>query len=494
MSVATLASVLSPGPILAACAAFRGSIIDLDAGRVVGPAALGRGREHLARELTQCGVQPGERIVVAVANGPAFFAVLGAALEIGAAPLLVHVKTPAVELRRTALRFGAPWVLTDEASDTELDDAQLPARQLAADGTWHTRLARVSPQDPAFELRFPALPAVPLHPTSGTTGVPKVAVRPGACAIAEAAHYVETIGIGPHDVILATTPMSHAYAYGMGVMVPLISHAKVVTMRSFDAAIARRALLEQGITILPAVPAMLDVLTFGAGNSLRGTARCVLSAGAPLPERTARRFFECAGVHVRPLYGTTETGGISVGTADFGLAGDGYVGPSMRGVDAEIRAAGAMSNSREDIGRVAIRSSSMMAGYLAYDGIDMAAIADGWFVTGDIGMRDERGGLHLHGRESEVINVGGLKVIPVEVEEVLAALPGVMDVKVYAGQDRNGRQFVKAALVTDPQVDEARVRAYCDAELVYYKRPRTVVLTDRLPRTPSGKIIAAQLP
>ena len=98
------------------------------------------------------------------------------------------------------------------------------------------------------------------------------------------------------------------------------------------------------------------------------------------------------------------------------------------------------------------------------------------------------------GRETEVINVEGLKVIPCEVEEVIAALPGVLEVKVYAGQRRNGGQFVKAAVVTEPHVDAAAIRAHCETNLVYYKRPERIIPVERLPRSPAGKILRDQLP
>ena len=111
---------------------------------------------------------------------------------------------------------------------------------------------------------------------------------------------------------MAIAPMCHAYAYGMCVMVSLLSGASVVSMRSFAASKVLQGVAEERVTILPAVPAMLDVLLFGGAERLRGAVRTVLSAGSPLSERTAERFAAKTGIHVRPLYGTTETGGITV--------------------------------------------------------------------------------------------------------------------------------------------------------------------------------------
>ena len=153
----------------------------------------------------------------------------------------------------------------------------------------------------------------------------------------EARHYIETIGVTADDTIMAMAPMCHAYAYGMCVMVPLLSGARVVSMRSFQASRMFEAFASERVTILPAVPAMLEVLLFGAGERLRGAVRTVLSAGSPLASRTAERFRDKSGITVRPLYGTTETGGITVAPAgDEQIAGS-CVGPPMHGVEVKVR-------------------------------------------------------------------------------------------------------------------------------------------------------------
>ena len=109
----------------------------------------------------------------------------------------------------------------------------------------------------------PLLRGVPLHPTSGSTGLPKIALRPGFAAMEEARHYTATMAIDGDDTIMAIPPMSHAYGYGMCVMVPLLTGANIVSTRQFSVKLIHRALAEYPITILPTVPAMLDVLSLG---------------------------------------------------------------------------------------------------------------------------------------------------------------------------------------------------------------------------------------
>lgn len=275
---------LSSLPILDAVERYRGEFVDLDAGRVVSSGDFHARRDDLARRLARQGLASGQRVVIAVANGPQFVATLVAVLAAGGSPLLVHAKTPAPELKRTALRFGAEWVLAEESPLADFEAEGLHAATLA-EGDWIVlSCARVDSRAPGFNADYVQLPGVPLHPTSGTTGQPKVAVRPGRAATEEARHYIETIGITAADTIAAVSPMCHAYAYGMCVMVPLLSGARVVSMRSFQASRVFQALSQERVTILPAVPAMLDVLMFGAGDRLQGAVRTVLSAGSPLSD------------------------------------------------------------------------------------------------------------------------------------------------------------------------------------------------------------------
>jgi acyl-CoA synthetase (AMP-forming)/AMP-acid ligase II len=126
--------------------------------------------------------------------------------------------------------------------------------------------------------------------------------------------------------------------------------------------------------------------------------------------------------------------------------------------------------------------------------IDQSPLEDGWFETGDLARIDAGGNIHLLGREAEVINVEGLKVIPSEVEEVIAAVPGVVEVKVYAGKRKSGGQFIKAAVVAESHVDVQTIRAACERNLVYYKRPERIIPLESLPRSAAGKIQRDQLP
>ncbi|MFN2489284.1 MAG: class I adenylate-forming enzyme family protein [Actinomycetota bacterium] len=482
---------LSPEPILSAFDGFMGSIADLETSVVVGPAELKGVSARLVTRLGRLGVGAGDRVALAVSNGPAFFAALNAVLALGGSPLLLHADTPPAELRRTATRFGARFAVANTLEEAELHEAGFTTAAFSL-SVWAGGILASLPED-AARGDF-GLDGVPLHPTSGTTGEPKLAVRPGAAAVAEAEHYIETLGIEADDLVLCSIPMSHAYGYGMCVMVPLLSGATIATMPRFNAATAIRALREQPVSVYPAVPAVLDLLMFEGGDSLPVPRRCVTSAGAPLPKRTAENVRRRWGLTVRPLYGTTETGGIAVARADHDPADVINVGPAMHGVATAIRSDEDGVVGEGGVGRLWIRSGSMMSGYLGPGGLDTSRLQDEWFDTGDLAHQDEQGNINLHGRASEIINVFGNKVLPIEVEEVIAQLPEIVEVKVYPAPNRWGSHSVKAAIVVSNGLGEVEVKAHCRKHLIAYKRPEKIAILDKLPRSPAGKIVASQLP
>lgn len=180
-------------------------------------------------------------------------------------------------------------------------------------------------------------------------------------------------------------------------------------------------------------------------------------------------------------------------TAADGRDVDGRVGPPMRGVEVQVRPCDAALAAGPGVGKLFVRSTSMMAGYLDDQGHLTPVAADGWFGTGDLAQIAD-GTVHLRGRDSEVINVAGMKVVPCEIEEVIRELSGVREVRVYAQTHHSGSQVVKAAVALDAGTSEDDIYAHCQRQLVYYKRPQLVVRVDALPRTPAGKIDAALLP
>lgn len=476
----------SPAPLLHAFENFDGSFFDLDRNVRISARELKKLKTDLRRKMTEAGLGSGDQILAALPNGPLFTAVWAASLEVGASPILVHGETPELELDRIGQRWKAQF-LVKEAGINDGNE-QDPGEMLTAGQYGTLRWQRLGSEGSnRSQIRLVSLP---LHPTSGTSGEAKIAVRPGPCAVAEPLHYIETLGLEKSDVILCSIPMSHAYAYGMCFMVALLTSADLLFMRRFNPELVRNAINELRVSVFPAVPMILDSLLPTGSARLTGRPRVLLSAGASLARKTFEAFRDSYNLCVRPLYGTTETGGISIGLPvdEF----DGGVGPSMKGVEVDLR-------RRSDIGLEAetgilrVRSSSMMAGYLENNGVSRSDLNDGWFETGDLARIDAQGRIHIEGRLSEVINTFGFKVIPREVEEVIALLAEVVEVKVYAVRQAEA-DAVEAAVVCRGRLDEEQILKHCEKHLVGYKCPTSIRFVDSLPRTASGKVLIERLP
>lgn len=484
---------LSPAPLLDAFETFTGRYIDLDRELTIEADELRSMSRTIHAALVAAGLVQNERVIFCVGNGPQFVAAFFAVLSSDAAPLLVHCDTPTAELLRYAREFGAGKILTDSYDAETLGSIAEATHTVDAGHGYSLTFGAVDDSHADFVNSFPALGGVPLHPTSGTTGRPKIAIRHAVAAVAEGRQYADAMEIIAEDNLLCVVPMTHGYGYGTCMTTALLRSATVYTIRKFNPRSTARALTQHPISAFFATPAVLDLL-LAARKPGDPVPRRVLSAGAPLSTRTATRFHEATGQWAMPLYGTTETGGATVAYGVAEPCMDANIGPPMPPIEAAIRPIEDADELEAGLGRVALKTPAVMAGYLRPSGVDASGIEDGWFTTGDIGYIDERGCINLAGRESEFINVFGMKVVPSEVESVIAAYPGVTDVKVYAGKHRSGSEIVKACIAAAEDFDVAALRQHCQEQLIHYKRPEMIVRLDAVPRSPLGKIIKDQLP
>jgi long-chain acyl-CoA synthetase len=207
------------------------------------------------------------------------------------------------------------------------------------------------------------------------------------------------------------------------------------------------------------------------------TVRTFISAGAPLPPSTSRRFRERFGGSIHSFYGCSECGGITY-DREGAAAERGTVGAPMEGVEISLRRS-----------RVIVKSNAVALGYLQEN---FEPLVRGEFVTEDLAELHD-GEVILTGRASDLINTAGKKVNPREIEQVILEIDGVQQVKVY-GEPAGARgEVVAAAVVADPGVTREMVRAFCRERLSLHKVPRIVKLIERIPVDERGKITRSAL-
>ena len=314
--------------------------------------------------------------------------------------------------------------------------------------------------------------------TSGSTGKPKGIVTSEANLIADCTNICSTMGIAPDDLNLGAIPMSHSYGFSNLVTPLLLQGTAVVVSNDY----LPQSLLDIAnrwqCTVAPLIPMVFEHVASVAHGRFE-TVRTFISAGAPLPASTSRKFRERFGIPIHSFYGCSECGGITYDR--MGAAVErGSVGAPLDGVTLDLTGT-----------RLRVRSDSVALGYLL-DATTFAPFDDGLFQTDDLAeLRD--GEVVLTGRASDLINTAGKKVNPREIEAVILQIDGVSEVKVY-GEPAGARgEVVAAAIVATPDVTREQVREFCRARLSLHKVPRIVKLIDAIPVDERGKVKRAAL-
>ncbi|WP_338932821.1 class I adenylate-forming enzyme family protein [Streptomyces netropsis] len=337
--------------------------------------------------------------------------------------------------------------------------------------------------------------------TSGSTGEPKAAVHSQRDLVHGGEIYAHTYGITAADRILAAVPLLHSFGMVAGLVTALRTGAQLVLPGRFVPAKLLRTVREHACTVLVTTPLACDLLARSAAADrgqppLPGSLRLCLSSGAALPAPVAARFREHCGLGVQQVYGSTEAGIIAAQRPeDEGV--DRGVGRPVRGVRIRLVDERGRALPPGATGSLLVRTPAMFTHYLDRPGPTRQAFRDGWYATGDLARTDREGRLHLVGRKDSFINVGGKKVNPTEVEEVLLAHPAVAEAVVWGDRGEQGEQGgitdgvserVRATVVARAPLSAADLAAHCRGRLLPHQVPGGVEFVASLPKSPLGKV------
>jgi acyl-CoA synthetase (AMP-forming)/AMP-acid ligase II len=462
-------------------------------GRVLTWQALAAGAERLAALARDRRVPARARIGLVVGDPLTFASTYLGALAAGLTAVPIDPRLTPAELGATAARLRTDALVSDdpalpEMPGTEIWDAtDLTVRAKAGAG-WPSAGAAMRP-------------AV-LLTSSGTTGNPK-GIGLSEWQLLDAARRVaQHHGFGPGERGYNPLPLFHVNAQVMGLLATLVSGASLVLDRRFEPDAYWDRVAAWSPTWLNAVPAVLAALASrpAPAAAVAARVRFARSASAPLPVATARAFTERTGVPILETYGMTEAAGqITANPLDPAARRAGSVGLPV-GVGLAVLGADGRLAAPGEQGMVALRGRQVAARYLVLDagGAERSRPArddNGWLPTGDLGSRDEDGFVYLAGRADDVINRGGEKVFPQEVEDVLLTHPAVRSAAVVAApHDRLGQ--VPVAFVTVQGPDDGLVETLhrlCADRLARYKRPTTITIAPALPTGPTGKVLRRRL-
>jgi long-chain acyl-CoA synthetase len=331
--------------------------------------------------------------------------------------------------------------------------------------------------------------------SSGSTGRPKRIIRTHSNLVSEADNFSSTVNVTNNDKILCVTPLFHAHGFGNCMLASIYAGATLVILENFNRRRVLKTIQDERITVFPGVPFMFSIL---ADTPLRediilSSMRLCFSAGASLPQETFQKFFDKYGVPIRQLYGTTETGSVSINldknisnTADS-------VGLPMRNVEIEIFGEKGEILQPNGIGEIGIKSSAMIKGYSGSEDLNRESFRNEYFFPSDLGKKDKNGNIYILGRKTLFINTGGNKVDPSEIEILLGKYPKVKEVVVVGVKSYYGEGVIKAVVVPNSKCDEREIVEFCKGKIADFKIPKIVEFREEIPKSPLGKVLRKYL-
>jgi long-chain acyl-CoA synthetase len=344
-----------------------------------------------------------------------------------------------------------------------------------------------------------------LQYTGGTTGVSKGAVLLHSNVIANVlqseAWNQPAMKKVPAEEQLTTVcalPLYHIFAFTVGMMLSMRMGGKLILIpnpRDFPAVL--KELSKHTIHSFPAVNTLFNGLAnhpdFGSVDWSH--LKVSLGGGTAVQSSVAKLWFEKTGCPICEGYGLSETSPSASCNPVTATEYSGTIGVPIPGTYMKLIDDDGVEVAIGQTGEIAIKGPQVMAGYWQRpDETAKVMTPDGYFKSGDIGIMDERGYFKIVDRKKDMILVSGFNVYPTELEDVVSQLAGVMECACVGMPDENSGEAVKLVIVKkDPDLTEAKVRAYCRENLTGYKQPKVVEFRDELPKTPVGKILRREL-
>jgi acyl-CoA synthetase (AMP-forming)/AMP-acid ligase II len=470
-------------------------------------AELGDRVTRLANGLRALGLQPGDRVLDLQSNTTTYLETDLAIRSAGLVRVALNHRLHPHDWARIADDSAAGALIYDSRFAERAEDLRhgLGERRVMVvgdgPGTAYAKLLADAPTDPLAPVDADALCG--LHYSSGTTGHPKGAQRTHRNWLASLVNMmIDVVGAppGPGDVYVHAGPITHTS--GLFVLPFLAAGATQLVLPSWDPEAFVDAVEHRGATHTAMVPTMVARLLALPGVDRRRMAglRMLGYAGAPMPPEQMRQAHDRLTPHLVQYYGLVEAippvtvldaadheRGLADEPALLGSAGRPALGVELAVVDEEGRPVPA-----GEVGEVVTRGDHVMRGYWnAARRDDLGkSVVDGWLHTGDLGRLDAAGRLYLVDRKGDLIISGGYNIYPREVEDVIAAVPGVAEVAVLGVDDPDWGQRVTALYTVRPgsQVTDEQVLEHCGAHLASYKKPKELQRVDAFPLNAAGKI------
>lgn len=453
---------------------------------------------RVANALIGLGVQPGDRVAAQIDKSVAAVALYLGTVRAGAAFLPLNTAYTATEIEYFIGDATPALFICREGSETALDTvakaANTQLKTLGADGrsgSWVDQLKDTSSEFTTVTRAAGDLAAI-LY-TSGTTGRSKGAMITHENLVSNALSLADYWHFTEQDVLLHALPIFHTHGLFISINTVMVAGASMLFLPRFDAT--------EVLQLLPRSSVLMGVPTFytrllaleAFDRDSCEHMRLFISGSAPMTMETHKAFSERTGQIILERYGMTETN-INSSNPCTGERITGSVGLPLPGV--ELRITDAESNevkelSTGEVGMIEVRGPNVFKGYWQMPEKTAEEIrGDGFFITGDLGMVDEQGYVHIVGRNKDLIISGGYNVYPKEIEILIDKVDGVFESAVIGLPHKDFGEAVAAIVVksNNSAIDEPTIKAALNDQLAKYKQPKEIIFVDALPRNAMGKV------
>lgn len=452
--------------------------------------------ENICRYLKNKGVQQGDAVAMFLPNGIEFIAVFFALSKLGAVSVPINKKSGYSEIAYYLSTTHAKYLLSNEEETDEISEIltseKIKVINVSAERrNWYEDKKSLNIND---DVKVSGEDKVLYLFSTGSTGKPKCIARNHYNLTSLAENHTITARLTEKDNVLMAVPLSHTYGFGNFISA-VKAGGTIYLAEGFNRKHILSVMSSGDITVFPGVPFMLDSLARvkDTGITSFDSLRLVISAGSPLPEKTFCSFGEKFNIYPRQLYGSSETGVISINMSDDIKKTHNSVGRPVKNVEVRIVDEQGTDLGKEQVGEIIVRSPSMAKGYEGMKQETEKAFRGGYYYTGDIGWIDDQGYIYITGRKKLFINISGFKVDPVELEDFLMTNENIRDVAVKGIRDKQGHEMIKAFIVPKNKMSYADVVKFCRGRISDFKIPRIIEFRDALPKSPTGKTLRLRL-
>ena len=481
------------------------AVVEVERGRRFTYAELNARSNRAADAFRGLGVRPGERVALLLMNGVEFIECFFALAKLGAVIVPLNWRLVPDELAFILKDSGARVLVYDGEFQKCVRELQQRGGDATAVRDWlhagsdDTRDAFARSWTALCEAASDGEPDVgaaeddPLYImyTSGTTGLPKGAVHTHRSVLWASLTIGMTADVRYRDRYVIVLPLFH-----VGALTPATGNVHrgmtTILMRAFDPVRLFETIAKERVTVLLAVPAMLNFMLQVPGHERfdTSTLRWIMSGAAPVPVTLIEAYAK-RGIEIHQVYGLTEScGPACLISPDEALAKAGSTGKAFFHTDVRVVDERGRDIPPGGTGEVLVRGAHVMQGYWNRPEATAETIRDGWLYTGDLATIDAEGYVYIQDRKKDMIISGGENIYPAEIENVILSHPEVRDVAVIGQASAKWGESPLAVVVKkDAALSEDAVIQHCQGRLARYKQPRAVRFVEEIPRNPAGKIL-----